>query len=113
MPVLGDNSVFAAVTVECAAEQGAFWPFHDRFMADDATLFTEPGLRRQAAFEGLDVDAFWSCVSDGDTLSLVIASYDEGAARGVRGTPTVFIDGALVEPTYEAVAEAIERAAGQ
>ncbi len=110
MPVLGDAAVFAAVAVACAGEQGAFWPLHDRFMLADQTLFTEAGLRRQVEFEGLDYEAFNQCLVDSATLPLVQASYEEGIARGVQGTPTIFVNHERVDPTYEAIAEAIEQA---
>ena len=110
MPVLGENAVFAAVAVECAAEQGAFWPLHDRFMADDTTLFTEAGLRRQVTFEGLNYEEFTQCLEAGSTLPRVQASYEEGISRGVRSTPTIFVKDEQVEATYEAVAEAVRRA---
>ena len=110
---LGDAAVYAAVAVACAAEQGAFWPLHDRFMARDETLFTPAGLRRQIEFEGLDYAAFLQCLTEGATLPLVTASADEGRARGVQGTPWVFVNGEQVDATFEAVAEAVERAAGE
>ena len=115
MPVLGEDAVFAAVVVECAAEQGAFWPFHDRFMADDSTLFTELGLNRQAAFEGLDVERFRSCIENGETFPIVSASYEEGGRRGVRSTPTIFINGVQVDPVWDDIRSAVEAAldAGQ
>ena len=109
-PVHGDESVFAAVAVECAANQGAFWPLHDRFMADDDTLYTEAGLRRQITFEGLDFGEFETCVTEGHTFPLVSASYDEGVERGVRGTPTIFVDGERVESSFEAIEEAVKQA---
>ncbi len=110
MPVLGEDSVYAAVAVECAANQGAFWPFHDRFMADDATLFTELGLNRQATFEGLDLERFRSCVENGDTFPIVSASYEEGGQRGVRATPTVFVNGERVDSDWESIKAAVETA---
>ncbi len=110
MPVLGDDAFFASVAVECAAEQGAFWPFHDRFMADDDTLFTEPGLKRQASHEGIDAAQLWSCAANGETSPSVSASRAAGESRGVRATPTVFVNGEQVEPTWEAIAEAVESA---
>ncbi len=110
-PYLGDRAVFAAVVVECAANQGAFWPLHDRFMADDGTLYTEAGLRRQITFEGLNYEQFVTCVSEGQTFPLVNASHDEGLARGVQGTPSVFVNGERVAPTFEAIEAAVNRAA--
>ena len=99
--------------VECAANQGGFWPLHDRFMAGDETLFTEAGLRRQVTFEGLEFGELWQCVTESRTLPLVSASYDQGVARGVPGTPTVFVNDRRVDPTFEAIDEAVREAAGQ
>ena len=103
--------MYAAVAVECAANQGAFWPLHERFMAGDETLFTEAGLRRQITFEGLDYDAFRVCLLEGHTLPLVSASYDEGLAREVPGTPTVFVNDQRIDPTFEAIEQAVRQAA--
>ena len=109
----GDAAVFAAEVVECAAEQGGFWPLHDRFMAGDETLFTEAGLRRQITFEGLDFGEFVTCMNDDRMTPLVTASKSEGEARGVAGTPTVFVNDEKVDPTYEAIEEAVREAASQ
>ena len=110
-PIRGDDAVYAAVAVECAANQGAFWQLHDRFMAGDETLFTEAGIRRQVTFEGLDYEEFQVCLLEAQTFPLVRASYDEGAARGVPGTPTVFVNGVRVDATFEAIEEAVKQAA--
>lgn len=110
---LGDPALYAAVAVACADEQGGFWPLHDRFMAGDETLFTPAGLRRQATFEGLDYAAFSQCLTDGSTLPQVVASRSEGQSRGVQGTPTVFVDGEMVDPTFEAIEAAVRRALGE
>jgi len=110
--VLGEDSAYAAVAVECAANQGGFWTFHDRFMADDQTLFTEAGLRRQVDFEGLEFDELWRCLTEGETAPLVVASYEEGHSRGVRRTPTVFVNDVEVEPRFEAIRAAVLQAAG-
>ena len=94
----------------CAAEQGAFWPLHDRFMAGDETLFTAAGIRRQVKFEGLEYGVFEQCLTEGETLPLVIASRNEGQARGVPGTPTVFVNGERIDATFDAIEEAVRRA---
>jgi hypothetical protein len=98
------------VVVECAADQGGFWPLHDRFMAGDETLFSQAGLRRQVTFEGLEFDDLWQCVTEGEPLPSVTASRDEGRGRGVEGTPSVFVNGEQVDPTFEAIEEAVNRA---
>ncbi len=109
-PVRGDAAEFAAYVVECAANQGAFWPLHDRYMASDETLFTEAGLRRQITFEGLDYAEFVTCMSEGHTVPAVMASRAEGESRGVAGTPTVFVDGEQVDATFEAIEAAVDQA---
>lgn len=110
-PIRGDSAVFAAVAVECAANQGGFWPLHDRFMAGDETLFTEAGLRRQVTFEGLDYEEFSVCLTEGHTFAAVNASYDDGVSKGVPGTPTVFVNGERVDATFEAIEAAVKQAA--
>ena len=112
-PVRGDRAIYAAVVVECAANQGGFWRLHDRFMANDETLFTEAGLRRQVTFEGLDYEELSICVTEGRTLPLVTASLEDGRSRGVPGTPTVFVNGERVDPTFAAIEEAVRRAIGE
>ena len=109
-PVRGDAADFAAYVVECAANQGAFWPLHDRYMAGDETLFTEAGLRRQITFEGLDYSEFETCMAERRTVPAVNASRAEGESRGVAGTPTVFVNDERVDPTFEAIEAAVERA---
>ena len=108
MPVLGERSVYAAIAVACADRQGGFWPLHDRFMLADDSLFTEAGLRRQVTFDGLDADAFFACFGSGVTAPEVSASYEEGAARGVQATPTIYVNEEQVDPTEAAIVEAIE-----
>ncbi|GEM_PF-1598193 len=80
-------------------------------MAGDETLFTEAGLRRQITFEGLNYEEFVTCVTEGHTFPQVSASYDEGLARGVLGTPAAFVNGESVDPTYEAIEAAVKQAA--
>lgn len=106
-PVLGEDSVYAAMATECAADQRGFWPLHDRFMANDRTLYTEGGLRRQASAEGLDADQLLACVRANTHLDAVRASHADGQRRGVSATPTVFVNGVRVEPTAEAILAAV------
>ena len=79
-------------------------------MAGDETLYTEAGLRRQITFEGLDFAEFRLCMAERHGLPLVNAAYAEGQSRGVAGTPTVFVNDEQVDPTYEAIEAAVNRA---
>ena len=82
-------------------------------MAGDETLFTEAGLRRQITFEGLDYGQFATCMNEDRMVPLFNASKAEGEARGVAGTPTVFVNDRRVDPTFEAIDEAVREATGQ
>lgn len=95
--VISEASVFAAVLTECAADQGAFWDFHDRYVADDVRLYEWEQALSFADGLGLDLERFTTCMTEGEHLSTVQQAHDEALTRGVNGTPTVFVNGELVE----------------
>ena len=98
---LGAESRWAAQAAVCAAVQGRFWPFHDRLFSQlkgkDVGTFRPERLVEMAREEGLQVDAFRSCLQQPSVGTLVEASYREGVRRGVQGTPTFFVNGRMVE----------------
>lgn len=75
-----------------AAAQGALWAFHDRVFAEPEAL-TRKDLERHAQAIGLDMAAFRAALDDRRYLEAVAADAAAGKALGVRGTPTVFING--------------------
>jgi hypothetical protein len=85
------NAQPAAEASECAREQGRFWAYHDVLM--DSKLLDARSLRKHAEGLGLDTDRWQSCMDEGRAKPAVQRDYLEGQQRGVRGTPTVFIDG--------------------
>jgi len=95
------NGDAAALSSECAGEQDAFWPMHDRLFAgqrewkgsrDAADLF-----RTYAAALDLDVQQFQSCyAANRPGERLATHNYVAKALR-VRATPSFFINGRLVE----------------
>ena len=81
-----------AESTACAAEQDRFWPFHDK------AFETKGSISRQvvediAAEVGLDVKAFNSCLDSGRALKIVQEDIEAGIRAGVRGTPTLFVNG--------------------
>jgi protein-disulfide isomerase len=117
---LGDESTWAAEASECADEQGRFWDYHDRLWAaqgaENSGAFSRDNLKAFAAELGLDTERFNQCLDSGDYRSDVRQEFGEGQRLGVRGTPTLFVDGRLVRngSSYEALRAAIEAAlAGQ
>ena len=90
-------SRLAALAGECAGEQGKFWDMHDHLF--DQHQWADADADPTAVFHGfakdmgLDLAKYDACVSSQRYAGRVEASYEEGEARGVQGTPTFFIDG--------------------
>ena len=82
----------AAEAARCAAAMGRFWEYHDLLFVAQPD-FSREQLAGYAARLGLDRTAFEACL-DGRRFSAAIdADVAEGRARGVRGTPTFFVNG--------------------
>jgi protein-disulfide isomerase len=79
----------------CAADQDAFWPYHDVLFANPGTFATSE-LKRLAGVAELDVEAFGSCLDSGTYAQAVQEQVNEGRAKGVTSTPTLFINGTKV-----------------
>jgi protein-disulfide isomerase len=86
----------ASEAARCALDQGAFLEMHDIIFsrqqewggADPVEVFT-----RYAGELDLDTDTFRECLDSGQHEAAVIADLQEGAALGVTGTPSFFING--------------------
>ncbi|MCG3139997.1 MAG: hypothetical protein HDKAJFGB_00934 [Anaerolineae bacterium] len=94
---LGNESVWAAIAAECAADQGKFWEYHNY-------LFEHQNGENQGAFNkdkligfgkelGLDMPKFETCVNTDATFDRVRADTEEGQKLGVTSTPTFFVNG--------------------
>ena len=97
-PFLGSESEAASVASECAADQDAFWPYHDalfdRQVPDhNVGVFDNAALIAIAGEIGLNTNRFEACTQDDATLERVRAERSRGERLGVTGTPTVFVDG--------------------
>lgn len=106
------HAMEAAEAAECAADQGAFWQFLDHTYEHQEDLSSD-ALRDWAKTLGLDVELFDRCVDSHVKRKAIQASYDEGVARGVRGTPTYFVNGQQTVATMEDMSKAIDAALNQ
>jgi protein-disulfide isomerase len=119
--VLGEGSIRAAVASEAAAEQGAFWSYHDRLydllMTEGRSAYSPDRLQGIAADLGLNMEAFNASFSSQSTVARVRAETGEGERKGVRSTPTIFvndrkIEGALPYAVFKTVIDEFLRAGG-
>lgn len=103
------NARPAAEAAQCAAEQGKFWPFHDRLFADPSKLSNDD-LKHAAAELGLDSARFDACFDSHKYKEQVDADIRAGSEAGVDGTPAFFINGRMLSGAqpYEAFKEVID-----
>jgi protein-disulfide isomerase len=89
------NARPAAEAAQCAAEQGQFWPYHDRLFADQSKLADED-LKQSAVALGLDAARFNACFDSHKYKARVEADMQAGNDAGVNGTPAFFINGRML-----------------
>lgn len=108
LPIITPVSPKLAEASECAADQGAFWRFHDMLYDRAPTQPAQmPDLAQQL---GLDVPAFTSCLDSGRYAGLVEAETQEGFAHGFHATPAFLINGQplLGPPSYDQLQQRID-----
>ena len=91
----------AAQASEAAAAQGAFWPMHDALYGLRGQLGLED-IVAAAARIGLDAERIRAELDAGTYAALVQADVESGAAGGVSGTPTFFVNGLRHRGAYDA-----------
>lgn len=103
-PIEGESSIAIAQATMCAHEQGKFWAMHDRlFVNHDELIIDSPTVVRQAALQsGVAMPSFDECLRNGTFAAAVNEDAIDGAALGVRGTPTFFVNGNIIEGVVSA-----------
>lgn len=86
----------AAIAARCAGLQGKYWAYHDKLFTHQDMLDRE-SLLRYADETGVNRADFSTCLQDPRTALAVDADVKLGQSLGVRGTPTLFINGVSVE----------------
>lgn len=122
MPILGgvavddpaNPSVLAAESAMCAADQGGFWPYHDRLMTTthQRKALGDDAFRAAASDAGLDPEALMTCVNASTHRQAVIDSYTQATAQGITSTPTLYLQGAQITWTgnYDILKKQIDAA---
>lgn len=87
----------AAEASMCANEQDSklFWKMHDAMFADQSKL-DKDNLMATAKKAGVKEAEFKACLEAGKYKAKVDANVAEGAAIGIKSTPTFFINGKLI-----------------
>lgn len=95
-PFIGKESVQASEAAECAAEQGRFWAYHDKLFNSQAGenegAFNPNKLKKFAADMKLDAEKFNACLDTEKHRKKILDQWQEGRNKGVRATPTFFIN---------------------
>lgn len=90
------NAFLAAEAGACANEQGKFWAMHDKMFQNQEKL-TLNDLKFYAIQIGLNEKNFNDCLDSKKYQMEVTKDLIDGAAAGVRGTPTWIIASEKVE----------------
>ena len=100
----------AAVAALAAEKQGKFWEFHDLLFKDYNRL-NEQKIEEIAQQLKLNMEKFDKDRKDPQIMAMINRDIAEGNQAGVRGTPTVFINGRLLRNRSKAgFQELIEKA---
>ncbi len=90
------NARNAALTALAADRQGKFWPLHD-LLFENYNRLNPKKIDELAAQAGLDMDQLKKDIADPQLNTLLTRDINEGTAIGVRGTPTIYVNGRLLQ----------------
>ena len=107
-PVITPSSPDLAEAAECAADQDAFWEFHDLLF--DAAPTGKGQMVGFAQQLGLDIEAFSRCFESRGYREAVEDQMKEAFGHGFRGTPSFMINDTPLAgpPTYDLLISLVE-----
>ena len=82
----------SAMAALAAGNQGKFWEFHDRLF-ENYERIDDQKIREIARELGFNVDEFAKQTTDSKIVSRIRQDIQDGSRAGVKGTPTVFVNG--------------------
>lgn len=99
----------AAAAAMAAHQKGQFWEFHDRLFEHYKILDDKKIIEIRKEF-GFDTPEFEALIKSNAVRRQVAADRQEGQRNGVRGTPTVFVNGKrLKDKSLKGFTEAIDK----
>lgn len=114
-PVLGPQSEEVALVGECVYQQSnsAFWELKEALFRSQAELENSRRVLELAKTyaPGIDADKLQACFEKGDLRSNVRQDDEIAKSLGLRGTPSVLVNGRQVaNPSLAGVQQAVESA---
>ena len=104
------NAGKAAAIVMAAHIKGDFWPVHNRIFENYRRLNDERLAQIRSEF-GFDTPEFEKLMNSSDVQEMIRSDIAQGKSIGVKGTPTVFINGKRVKnKSFEGLKQAIDQA---
>jgi protein-disulfide isomerase len=105
------HALMAAQAAECAGGQGKFWPMHDLLFANQDHLKANH-LHSYAEQLQLDMARFTAEMDDQVYLQRIREHMGGARHSGVRGTPTLFVNGKVQDVSFgmRALFDAVEAA---
>ena len=99
----------AAIAALAANKQGKFWELHDQ-LYENYNRLSDQKIREIAQQVGLDMEKFDKDMKDPELKALVERDFQEGKRAGVRGIPTIFVNGRqLRNRSFQGFQAAIEK----
>lgn len=105
LPILGAESVKAALASQCAADQNKFWQYHNRVFLEQARndqvgdeklnvgRLSDENLKKFAGEVGLDTAEFNTCFDSSEHLELITEQQRVARQFGITGTPGFLVNG--------------------
>lgn len=105
----------SALATECAADQGMFWPYHDKVF-QVATVDQQRGVQPERLIEyagamGMNTQEFTSCFSGNQHQDTIASSLEQAQQLQLSFTPSILVNGQLMQQwDYGSVKAAIDAA---
>jgi protein-disulfide isomerase len=100
----------AAGAAFAAGKQGKFWEYHD-LLFQNYNRLNDQVIQELAQKLGLDMQKFNKDMNDPQISQEINRDYQEGRKAGVKGTPSIFVNGVMVANTSpEGLQAAIDKA---
>ena len=100
----------AAEAAEAAREQGKYWEYVQVLLQNQSSLGVDK-LKSFAGELGLDRARFDAALDSGKFIEMVQDDVEEGIKLGLKGTPSIFVNGRRVTAkNYEELRASIEAA---